>query len=913
MGPSTAGAKRHQPATQPTDPTVACMGIPVGVTLCAVSALGAAMLAGGSAGLLAHPLRHLLTLLLLGAAVVSAWPRGAFLLRMAIVLAAAAGGTVLTSSSSPAVNILAAAVVPALLAFGQGEIAATWRQRLNPASVSAHVLLTAASAVGISAVFCLSATSVPMLWYAADGCAGFMGRAAGLVAGQDLRVGATFGGVGVLVLMAAFYAVWLRAAPGPRLGRAVYGAAAIIAAQAAYLCLLAWCPAVLAAIPAVKPEDPWSWAGLWRAALPWNVPAIGCLLQLIVAWFMIRWSAWQAPRGAGTGPAGNDGAPAGKPSRRLAAALAAAAILLAILLPAAATLSPALSDLRGKKVVLYKEGFLNWLKPEHGEYGRLSVGMYGMFSSFVESLGGKCVISPALSESDLAGADVVILIYPNKPWQSGQLERLWQFVRRGGSLMLFGEHTTREKDGGSRFNDVLAPTEMKVAFDSATFQIGGWLHSYEGLSHSVTMGIRDDRNSFGVVIGASLETHWPARPLVVGRWGWCDSGDEGSPHAMMGNRAYGAGERLGDVVLVAEQRLGAGRIVAFGDTSSVQNGIMMGSHTFVSRLLGYLAGHGPSTQDLWRGVLGLLLACGLIAAIAWRPTAGGLACAALALAAATAVCLAVNDRRDEVVPTGRHARPNNLAYIDNSHLETYSEEGLRDDGVLGLELTLMRNGYLVMTMPKFSAERLSEAGLFISIAPAKPFSAHECRAIRRFVEGGGIFILTAGWDDRLGCRSVLREFDLRIGMPDANELPRPLGHFKSPFLRTETHTSYVRFHAAWPVCCDDPNAEVVAYGLEASLLPSAQPNNVPVILRRAIGKGWVVFVGDSGFAMNKNLERIDGRPIEGMRENSDFWRWFLTTLRGQPAWLPPGPATAGATRPASAPAGGASGAGEGQQ
>jgi hypothetical protein len=896
------------------------------------------MLAGGSAGLLAHPLRHLLTLLLLGSAIVGAWPGGGSVFRAAVVLAAAAGGVVLTSSASPVVNVLAAAVVLVVLAFGQGEIAATWRQRLNPTSASARVLLTAASAVGISAVFCLALASIPMLWHAADCCAGFMGRAAGLITGHDLRVGASFGGMGFLVLMAAFYAVWLGAAPGPRLGRAVYGAAAIIAAQAVYLCLLAWCPAVLESLPRVKPEDPWSWAGLWRAALPWNVPAVGCLLQLAAAWFMIRWSLWQAPQGAGAGSAGNARAPAAGAWRWRSAALPVVAVLSAILLPVAVTLSPGVSDLRGKKVVLYEKGFLNWLKPEHGEYGRLSVGMYGMFPTFVESLGGRCVISPDLSESDLAGADVVIVIYPNKPWQSGQLDRLWRYVRRGGSLMLFGEHTTREKDGQSgsdgatapttgatmtatasaanekdgqsRFDEVLAPTAMRVAFDSAMFQVGGWLHSYEGLSHSATAGIRDDRNAFGVVIGASLEARWPARPLVLGRWGWCDSGDEGSPHAMMGNRAYDAGERLGDVVLAAEQRLDDGRIVAFGDTSTVQNAIMIGSHAFVSRLLGYLAGHGSSTQDLWRGVLGLLLACGLVAAIASRPTACGLAWAALALAAATATCLAVNDCRDEVVPSGRHAKPNNLAYIDNSHLETYSEEGLRDDGVLGLELTLMRNGYLVMTMPEFSAERLSQAGMFISIAPAKPFSGRECLAIRRFVEGGGIFILTAGWDDRLGCQSVLREFDLRIGMPEANELPRPLGHFKSPFIRTDSYTCYVRFHAAWPVNCDDPGAGVVAYGLEPSLLPSAQPNNVPVILKRAVGKGWVVLVGDSGFAMNKNLERIDGRPIEGMRENSDFWRWFLTTLRGLPAWIPAGPAPAGATKPASAPAGGASSAEE---
>jgi hypothetical protein len=39
--------------------------------------------------------------------------------------------------------------------------------------------------------------------------------------------------------------------------------------------------------------------------------------------------------------------------------------------------------------------------------------------------------------------------------------------------------------------------------------------------------------------------------------------------------------------------------------------------------------------------------------------------------------------------------------------------------------------------------------------------------------------------------------------------------------------------------------------------------------------------------MNKNLEWEDGRPFDGMRENADFWRYFLTELTDQPHWIPP--------------------------
>ena len=41
--------------------------------------------------------------------------------------------------------------------------------------------------------------------------------------------------------------------------------------------------------------------------------------------------------------------------------------------------------------------------------------------------------------------------------------------------------------------------------------------------------------------------------------------------------------------------------------------------------------------------------------------------------------------------------------------------------------------------------------------------------------------------------------------------------------------------------------------------------------------------------MNKNLERESGEPFEGMRENADFWRWFLALLGEGDMWYPPRP------------------------
>ena len=119
------------------------------------------------------------------------------------------------------------------------------------------------------------------------------------------------------------------------------------------------------------------------------------------------------------------------------------------------------------------------------------------------------------------------------------------------------------------------------------------------------------------------------------------------------------------------------------------------------------------------------------------------------------------------------------------------------------------------------------------------------------------------------------------GTPAGEKEPEPLGFFKSPYVEAKGYRAHVRFHAAWPVGSTDQSARVIAYGA----------SEVPAIIMRPVGKGKIVLVGDTSFVMNKNLEREGGEAFEGMRENADFWRWFIPYLTGGPAWYPSAPST----------------------
>ena len=831
----------------------------IGLVVAAIAGLAGAWIAAGSTGLLSHPLRRILTLVALVIVIFaqrpSPWRKSRSLIAMLVTIGLA---IYMISSSLPVINVMGLSLVLATLS-------------LTSRGQAKRMLLNVSVAVAVFGLYRMACTCMPVVWSFSDRLGRVLGNIGGFVSHQSVYVGAAFAGLDFLVLMIALCLLQLASSPKPGKSRAIYSLLGISAGHLCYLIVLSFIPAILTFVPEPTGQAGWTWAGLFHKAVPWNLPVLAFIIHLTVAAAMFRWYQW--PRDNS-----EDNASAPMRAGRIQYIILPAALILAILAPVVLTLFPGRLSLQGKKIVFYEKGFLNWLKPEHGQYGRLSSGMYGMLPVYIESLGASSLISSELSSEDISDADLLVLLFPDEPWAEGQLDRIWDFVRRGGSLLVMGEHTTRDSNGSNRFNEVLEPTNIRVEFDSATFAVGGWLQSYEAIAHPATAGVPDERNQFGVVIGASLETEWPARPILIGKWGWSDMGDEGSSRAMMGNGDYDPGEKLGDLILVAEQPLGKGRVIAFGDTSSLTNGINVSSYVFTSRLFGYLAGGLKNAHPMGRQLLGILSCVLLIIFLAWNPGGWKVVIAVLCLSGSLIVSNKISQRAGEIFPDGRYKTPNNLAYVDSSHMEAYNAESWRTDGIGGLILTLMRNNYLALTLPELTTERIMKADLLISIAPSRSFSRMEQELIRDFVIDGGTFVVMVGLDHAGPSRSLLSLFGFNIGAPEPDS-PEPvaLGHFKSPYLSSGEQQVFVRFHAAWPVYCNDPNARIIAYG----------QNDTPIIIIRPLGAGKVVVIGDTCFAMNKNLEWEGGQPFEGMRENADFWRWFITQLRDQEMWIPP--------------------------
>ena len=852
---------------------------PLGVVASAVAGVLAGWIAAGSTGLLADPFRHALGWMLVAVAVVATRPGRHTLAWLCLVVIPIVVLPILLPTQ-PAHDVLGVALVLAVLAR-------------NKDGLARRILLLAAVAVGVLGVLRLACTSIPTAWMLSGALGMGLGRLAQAVTGRPLCISAAFGGLDFLVVMGVLYAGWLRWTEPPRAARAVYAAVAILVGHLLYLMVLSFSTEMIAALPELPPPPSldvadyrppaWNWSAALRKLIPWNVPMVAAIIQAGVAALMFRWASWQPiePK---------DGATADSDVRKKSW-LDPLPVGLAVATAVCLTLSSGRSDLTGKTIVAHREGHVNWSPPEHDHFDPRWAHAHGLLPEFVSSLGGEMLLSPDLSEADLAKTDVLLLVHPTEPWTPKQLERIEAFVRDGGSLLVVAGPAVQEKTIRGAVDAVLKPTGMRIRYDVAVPATEQWRDACLALAHPATLGLDNRRGDFGLRSSSSIRTRWPARPILVGRWGWSDPGGDATQG---GTSRFESGEKLGDLILAAERPLGRGTVVALADGSCLNNLTNAAAYRFTGRLLSYLARRPSSPQAWWRQILGLL-ACG---GLAWwmirRADTDRLMLVVLVLAVSLAFSTTASCRLARVLPEGRADASTAIAYVDASHLEAYNDEPWSNDGIDGLMLTLMRNGHLPLKLPELTAERLDRAAMLVSIAPSRAFSAKERGVVQEFVERGGVFVLSAGATESKASQALLAQFEFNVRPspvgPGASEPePEPLGSYPEQYGRFTTvylnatdyglgdYQARVWCFSGWPVDCHATDAEILVRGHD----------NVPLAIRRPVGKGSVVVIGDTGFALNHNLGYYDGRMVEGVYANGDFWRWLFSRVHEGAEWIPP--------------------------
>ncbi|MCG8404461.1 MAG: hypothetical protein MI923_04600 [Phycisphaerales bacterium] len=514
------------------------------------------------------------------------------------------------------------------------------------------------------------------------------------------------------------------------------------------------------------------------------------------------------------------------------------------------------------KVVFYEKGLLNWMVPNHQRYGSRSAGMFGNLPLMMERMGWKSEIVPEIDAESLSGTDILVIMNQNEPLPADALREVERLVESGGSLLVLGDHTFAKNPQASPFNPSSAEGEAKLflnqpientnirfRFDSAYYFLGGWLHSMQYWPHQTTARLGDATNESGCVVGASLEIEYPVAPLVIGRYGFADRGDWNAPkRGYMDDGKYTPGEEmLGDLVLVAAQNVGRGRVVVVGDTSGYVNMIQAQTWPFTSHIFHWLGSTGRATVPAWRDGLGLLLLFAVLLFVMAKSSSrlGYLPVACL-------MFIVAGDVSQTVLASVHRPEPlrGRVAVVDLSHVGLHSIEGWRDNGIAGVYLNLMRKGYFAIGSPTFDEPQISESDLFISIAPTQAYTKSELDFLENYMKGGGTVLLAAGWEEQAGSKTLLAHFGLTIPA-------RPMGRGSINVPGTDLTP---QFWKAWPV---EGGETIVKLRGED-----------PAIVRKTVGRGQLVVIGDAGFLLNQNLENEEGGIIPNIR----FLDWLLSEI-----------------------------------
>ncbi len=701
---------------------------------------------------------------------------------------------------------------------------ALWARSTELPGERARLMQLAAGAAAYTLVHPLTET-FPALIQIQEGWAALISSVASGVTGRPVAMSASALGFDAL-LLASLVVV----ADATRLGTAARPRVVATNLAALWLLPLAW--AVAAAflpgcnvppqIDSVPTADPLALG--WRALASHSVLAGA----LIVAWVLALATSWAMGRPPSNPP--DDAVRPGTARTFRGARTRPAAWLAAMgLLALCGGLAPWLEAPRWERdrtVLLYDRGYLNWLRPNFEYFGKQSAGMFGMLQPFLEAYGLRAIRVRGLAQDTLEQARLLFIANPESTISDVDRAIIWDFVRNGGHLLVLGDHTWFRGSGPSALNELLEPSHIRFHMDSANFFTGGWAAGYRFLVNPLTAGLDPESNDPGIVVGASLDIGPPARPLVLGRWGHSDAPALGdSAGGYLGNLAFDPGERVGDLVLAATEPFGRGRVTVFGDTSPFFNSLLTTTYPFVSRLFRWAASMPP--EPPFRAfLLDCLLALGLGL---WLASLSGSSASALVMGAMMGAVVGwLGEHRQQQWPPPVGGR---IALVDVSHLPSYPVSDWIEGGLMGLQVNLMRFGYLTLQAADLRDSLLDRAQVLVLVAPRRRFTSAEADRIVRWVRRGGALIMAIGAERAAPSSALLQRFQFKLR-------PVPLGH-----VTAQGGEGGVPLAEAWPV---------VAAG--TGLRRLLRWEDYDIAWERRVGAGRVVLIGDSQFFCNYNLE-----------------------------------------------------------
>lgn len=481
-------------------------------------------------------------------------------------------------------------------------------------------------------------------------------------------------------------------------------------------------------------------------------------------------------------------------------------------------------------------------------------GLFGMLPDYLRDWGYHVEYGTDWETANPDDHDILLLINPSGKMEPKEKSAILSFIKNGGRLLFLGDHTLMFGLDNDYFG-MIKEVGIAFNFDTAIYFRRLWQKSLRSPIITWDRMVRRENFETNIVQGASLTLKYPASPVIIGRYGWSDLGNINNPPGYLGDRIYSTNEYTGDLVLAAERTYGRGKILVFGDTSFLQNSPVATSYPLIRIALAHLA---PKNYILLRLFLPFLFLAPALYILLWGNTlkypANHRSLPLLLILFSVMLWLGYLLGSDT-----RFYDPASTSSRAKAGIDTTLYPGFfRDDwdqtnrGIGGLKNTLYRNNLLPYLLYRPPWQDLNNFNYLFIIAPNKTINRSQVEAIIKYIKKGGKLICASGFEHKKEIQELLHVLGL-----DIENIPL------STLTGTDTDRG-IRFISAWAL-----QTRKVS-DLKHTVLCAAW-NKYPVIIQVEAGKGKAIFISDSHFFENRNLE--EGYSIYTF--NQDFFRKVL--------------------------------------
>jgi len=466
-----------------------------------------------------------------------------------------------------------------------------------------------------------------------------------------------------------------------------------------------------------------------------------------------------------------ESAPEGEPSSlgprwwRAAAWVAAGAFLLS----AAQWWDPVGSRKNGRVVV--DEHHSVWERTDRPYdtewYGSESGYNYACIYDYCSRFYEMSRLTRTLDDAALRDVSVLIVKVPTVRYAPAEIEAICRFVRRGGGLLLIGEHTDF-MGTGRNLNEIARRFGFAYRYDCVFGVDTVFEEAWQPppVRHPITQYMP----SFSFEVSCSIAPGWSAgRAVMVGH------GLKNLPADYHASNYYPPAEdrpdmRYGPFCQMWATRCGRGRVVAFTDSTVFSNfstfepgkaELMLGTLEWLSRR------NRLGDPRWWLMLLGAAGLVGGLLGARLRGAPGLVLLAAASLGWAVAIP-AVRAAHRVAMPLPRMVRPMALVVMDR----TVSEAPLSQSGFIAgragefglFERWILRLGYF--TARRSGAQAFTGDALAI-IYPSQPPPEGYLDQLARYVQAGGrVLVVDAPENKRSSADSLLAPFGLTIKRED---------------------------------------------------------------------------------------------------------------------------------------------------